>query len=68
MSVCQVEQYYIHLKVDGLDSKKEEIKSVLLKNNCMNYDFQGDDNLVVEDFECEFDAGKVEQLIMGALD
>jgi len=62
MSVHQVEQYYVHIKLDNLtDGKKIKIEDLLHDEGWTNYEFNKDDILIVDDIESESDGVNLEE-------
>jgi len=62
MSVYQVEQYYVHIKLDNLtDGKKIKIEDLLHDKGWTNYEFNKDDILIVDDIESESDGVNLEE-------
>ena len=62
MSVYQVEQYYIHMSIEGVDEGK--LKDYLSENGLSDYDIDaGNEVIVIDGMECDNMAAQHEEEI-----
>ena len=63
MTIHQIEQFYIHMQVRGVNEvDKENIEAYLADNGLSDFEWQ-DDFLVVDGFESENDAQAHEEFL-----
>ena len=61
MSVYQIEQYYISIDIsEAPGSVRKKIERYLGDEGCSDYEFQDEENLIVDGFESESDAENIE--------
>ncbi|MAO21763.1 MAG: hypothetical protein CMJ25_13525 [Phycisphaerae bacterium] len=63
MSVHQVHEFYVHLKIQDKDIDK--VKKFCL-NECWDFEIH-DGELTVDCFDAEYEAEKCEQMVVGVL-
>ena len=62
MAVYQVEQYYIHMSIEGIDEDK--LKEYLSENDFTDYEIDwGNETVVIDGIECQNEAGQYEEEI-----